>query len=152
MRLILLLHIVHVLQAVKLEERMPWWGMWVNWRWAHQVTQELHEKDIWFLMLALRVVSINLLKKCHISKIMLNTSLFGVESHCYGQWWLQIITSSSAEFCGSNPHLRTANTLNSSICHYVWHTLCDRMVIAILFCSSCLLFVLHVIFQKPSYQ
>ncbi len=45
------------LQAVKLEERMPWWGMWTNWWWAHQVIQELREKDTWFLMLALRVVS-----------------------------------------------------------------------------------------------
>lgn len=47
-------------QAVKQEERMPWWGMWINWWWAHQDTQERHGKDIWFLMHVLRVVSIHL--------------------------------------------------------------------------------------------
>lgn len=61
-------HITPFLQAVKLEERMPWWGMWTSWWWAHQATQELCGKDIWCLMPVLKVVSIKL-EKQHVTKI-----------------------------------------------------------------------------------
>lgn len=62
MRFILILHIALVFQRVKLEARTPWWEMWTSWQWTHQVSLEIHEKDIWFLMLASRVVSSKLEK------------------------------------------------------------------------------------------